>query len=1002
MRRSVRWSPTEVSPLSPLSPQALEEVVARPAEQHGVDFEEGVVTAIVAEANAHPAGLPLLQFAMAELYERRVDNVITSQSLKELGGLGGAIGRRAEDIYTSLDDDMRTQTRQLFGRLVTPGQGAPDTRRRARISELSEADHLVADRFVQARLLVADRDLATREPVIEVAHESLLINWPRLREWLEADRRWLAQLQHLATATRSWNEALRPDGELYRGSRLEAVLEALPDHSQQLSSDEHAFIDASRTTRDAGLEQERRNAARLRRRLIATACLLVLALIAGGIAFTQRQHARDSADAARLEALVGRSLSLRATQRDTAALLALEAYRINDTPRTRSALFSTFTTNTGALGAHELPDTTGDRTRGIVLPDGTTAFVMPEDEQLHPYDLDTGQVGEPWSTPFNSTHYVQKLVSSADGHFLAAIANRVYGETEIAVLDTQSHELVTALYVPYITDNATFSPDGARLYLAGGTDGDVIGFSIPDGNEIGHLDGFPRHPDSTFEWTTAGLAFVEGDLLAVGSTTGTVRLVDPTTFADVGSLEFPPGKSNLLTAFDDGRSLLGEGPTGRIRWDLGSPSPKWDVDETTFARNSGEPESDPCAIADQIDRLYCADASGRLEERDLSTGGLIRALDAQNGSAGSLWIARNGTELVSFPSQTQIVSRWHIDGSGPVSRRLGNGYEPLSYSPDGRRLLASRVTAADELPDLAVLDAATGENIGSLTRWYFAGWSSDRTLIGARVAPDGTLVLERYDVETKTISASTSFPEVACPGPYCGGTTFESEHRLWISPHGDSIFTIDKDTMRRIEPTLSVNGFGYGSGSDDGARVVVSSDEGVIVFDGRSGARLGTIEAESFNGTSSVKSLAVAPGRRLVAATIEGDVVVYDLETRRVLHTLSGTRGSTEVSINGDGRVAMATGQDHSVTTYDVPSGEQIGDRLVIAETEVVASAVRPDGMELAMGGGFGRDFLVWDLDPEHWVTAACTLAGRSLTPEEWDTYIGDLAEYHETCPSEE
>ena len=192
-------------------------------------------------------------------------------------------------------------------------------------------------------------------------------------------------------------------------------------------------------------------------------------------------------------------------------------------------------------------------------------------------------------------------------------------------------------------------------------------------------------------------------------------------------------------------------------------------------------ESDPCAIADQLDRLYCADAAGRLEERDLSTGGLIRALDSQNGGAGSLWIARNGTELVSFPSQTQIVSRWRIDGSGPVSRRLGNGYEPVSYSPDGRRLIVRRATEAGDSTDLAVLDVATDKTIGSLSGWGFAGWSSDRTLIGARVAPDGTLVLERYDIETKTISASISFPEIACPDPHCGAI-FESEHRLWIAP----------------------------------------------------------------------------------------------------------------------------------------------------------------------------------------------------------------------------
>jgi serine/threonine protein kinase/WD40 repeat protein len=987
--------------LSPLTPQALEEAVARPAEQHGVDFEEGVVTAIVAEANAHPAGLPLLQFAMAELYERRVDNVITSRCLTELGGLGGAIGRRAEEIYTSLDDDMRTQTRQLFGRLVAPGQGAPDTRRRARFSELSESDRAVADRFVVARLLVADRDLATREPVIEVAHESLLSNWPRLREWLDADRRWLAQLQHLATASRSWDEGGRPDGELYRGSRLEAVLEALPDHSQQLSSDEHEFVDASRTARDAGLERERHNARRLRRRLVATACLLVLALIAGGLALSQRQQARDSADAARLEALVGRSLSLRATQRDTAALLAIEVYRITDTPRTRSALFSTFTMNTGALSAHALPDSTGDKTRGIVLPDGTTAFVVLEDKHMHTYDLDTGQIGEPWSPLFDSHYYLQKLVSSADGRFVAevAIADDSDGDFDIGVHDTQSRELVTRLHVPFQADNATFSPDGTRLYLAGGTDGDVIAFSIPDGTEIGHLDGFSRHPDSTWLWTTAGLAFVDGGLLAVGSTTGTVRLVDPTTFADVGSLEFPPGKSNLLTAFNGGRSLLGEGPTGRIRWDLGSPTPQWNIDETTFARNQLV-ESDPCAIADQFGRLYCADAAGRLEERDLSTGGLIRALDLQNGSAGSLWIARNGTELVSFASQTQIVTRWRIDGSGPVSRRLGNGYEPVSYSPDGSRLIARRATAAADQTDLAVLDAATGGNVDSLSGWVFAGWSSDRTLIGARVAPDGTLVLERFDLETNAISASVSFAEITCPDPYCG-TIFESEHRLWVVPQTGRILTIDKVTMQQIEPTLVVSGINYVSGSGDGDRVVVSSDSGTIVFDGHSGDRLGAIEDDVYNGTSFVTRLAVAPGGRFVAATIEGDVLVYDLETRNLLHNLSGTRGSTEVAVNGDGMVALATGQDHSVTIYDVPSGEQIGDRMIIPESEAVAGAVRPDGMELAMGGGLGRDFLVWDLDPHHWATAACELAGHSLTPEEWDTYIGDLAEYHETCPSE-
>ena len=403
---------------------------------------------------------------------------------------------------------------------------------------------------------------------------------------------------------------------------------------------------------------------------------------------------------------------------------------------------------------------------------------------------------------------------------------------------------------------------------------------------------------------------------------------------------------------------------------------------------------------EQIDRLYCV---GRVR----SSGGACFVNRGPDPCLGRVergcWFALDRPQryrAVSFPSQTQNVSRWRIDGSGPVSRRLGNGYEPLSYSPDGRRLIAWRATTAEDPTDLAVLDAATGETIDSLSGWGFAGWSSDRTLIGARVAPDGTLVLERYDVETKTISASTSFPEIDCPDPLLWSESSRASIASGSHRGRAEFLTIDKDTMQRIEPTLAVFGLNYLSGSGDGDRVVVSSDNGIIIFDGQSGDPLGTIEAAVFNGTTSVTRLAVAPGGRLVAATVEGDVVVYDLETRQVLHTLSGTRGSTDVSVNGDGRVAMATGQDHSVTLYDVESGEQMGDRMIIPDTETVAGAVRPDGMELAMGGGFGRDFLVWDLDPEHWVTAACELSGRNLTQEEWATYIGDLAEYHETCPS--
>ena len=100
-----------------------------------------------------------------------------------------------------------------------------------------------------------------------------------------------------------------------------------------------------------------------------------------------------------------------------------------------------------------------------------------------------------------------------------------------------------------------------------------------------------------------------------------------------------------------------------------------------------------------------------------------------------------------------------------------------------------------------------------------------------------------------------------------------------------------------------------------------------------------------------------------------------------------------------DAPIAVASGNDRSITVFDLASGEQLGDTIVSPDDEVVAFALRPDGKEMAFGGGAGEQFTVWDLEPSHWTTAACTLAGRNLTRQEWATNIGDLAPYHRTCP---
>ena len=182
-----------------------------PAERVGVTFEEGLVTDIVADVVDQPGVLPLLQYALTELFERRDDRKLTQAAYQEIGGVLGALGRRSEEIYTGLDEGGQSAARQLFLRLVTLGEGVEDTRRRVLRSEVETIDPErlpgVIDSFGQARLLTFDHDPVTRGPTVEVAHEALLQEWRRLREWLDESRADIRMQRLLDYAANEWLES---------------------------------------------------------------------------------------------------------------------------------------------------------------------------------------------------------------------------------------------------------------------------------------------------------------------------------------------------------------------------------------------------------------------------------------------------------------------------------------------------------------------------------------------------------------------------------------------------------------------------------------------------------------------------------------------------------------------------------------------------------------------------------------------------------------------------
>ena len=136
-----------------------------------------------------PGALPLLQFTLAELFDRGSGDGLTLADYRELGGVGAAVARGAEDAYAGLGAPVARPRASSSCALVDLGDGGAVRRRVGRAELLDGAGDAPAaalEAFTARRLLSLDRDPETREPTVEIAHDALLGAWERLRGWIAA------------------------------------------------------------------------------------------------------------------------------------------------------------------------------------------------------------------------------------------------------------------------------------------------------------------------------------------------------------------------------------------------------------------------------------------------------------------------------------------------------------------------------------------------------------------------------------------------------------------------------------------------------------------------------------------------------------------------------------------------------------------------------------------------------------------------------------------------
>ncbi len=350
-----------VENLGQMNREELQAAIRLPAERAEVSFDPGLVETLLDDVENKPGSLPLLQFALREMWGRQRNARITRRSYDDIGGVEGALAQRAETIFAAMtgggtDAPTARAFQRLFTRLVTLGEGQEDTRRVVDRAELGDDVWSLAQRLAgeKNRLVVTNAPAFSRETA-EVVHEALIRHWPKLVDWIDRDRAFQSWLRQIRSNVELYSFEPSDDGPLLRGSMLAQARDWLARRRDDLSPAELRYIEASlalqqraEEEREAARQAEIRRqqelaeaavklAAEQRRRAMIAATggitaftFAFVAVLFGHEARMAQQRADDNARAARTEllAMQARRAEAQASASDVIELggaLALES-----------------------------------------------------------------------------------------------------------------------------------------------------------------------------------------------------------------------------------------------------------------------------------------------------------------------------------------------------------------------------------------------------------------------------------------------------------------------------------------------------------------------------------------------------------------------------------------------------------------------------------------------------------------------------------------------------
>ncbi|GGQ02186.1 nSTAND1 domain-containing NTPase [Streptosporangium pseudovulgare] len=999
--------------LGPMTRAELRRAVVGPAEAAGLTLEAGLTESILddvatpavrgeaAESAGYGAGvLPLLSQALLATWENREGTRLTTRAYGEGGGVAKAVQTSAEAAYATLSTEAERATARTMFRQMAVVRGGRVTRRPVALTALDEAGGAarVLSAFADRRLVVLNEGTA------EIAHDVLLTVWPRLREWLADDHASHVVHTQLTEDAAEWAAGGEDASFLYRGTRLAAVQqerarwESDPDRYPALTPEARRFV-------AAGTRAVTRSA-RVRRVVTAGLALLLVAALAGaGLAVSAAGTARmerDRADAQRGVDLSRRlslqSVTIADTDPGAALMLAATAWDTAHTPEAGHAMINalarrgrgTLTTADDRISPAPagVPENPISGYLDVMFsdvafaPDGKILATAGGDGVVRLWDVAARrQVG--WFS--TGDHRVESVRFNPDGTRIATVDQ----QGMLRIWDSSTKVQLRAFDTgDWSIRRLAWSPDGITVATTGGA---ALLWDTHKGHRAGRLTSGGRTQVTFVAFDPAG------KLAVTGEGDGTVRLWDAVTRKPFGR----PLKGHTrwitgATFIPNGRILITSSQDRTVRmWDVERGTPlgrpiKVTGDGVSALALSGDGQTIATGTAlDGVIQLWDLTSQRRI-------GPTLTGHGSSLAGVAGLAFGGDGSTLVSAGGDGS-VRLWTTAGFrqvGPMLLGHKGSVETVAFSPDGRVL----ATAGGD-KDIRLWDPAThrpedppltGHTDGVQQVAFGPG---GRTLVSIA---DYEADLWVWDVKARRrigaplVGHEASFNggargvAISRDGRWAATAGVDGTARLWdISRHTALGGPLRGHRSSGIE---GVRGVAF---SPDGATLATAGDDHTIrLWDVRTQRGLGT---PLFGHTAAVHRVAFSPdGRHLLSGGADGTVRLWDVRAHRQAgRPFTGHTGTVrDVAFSPDGRVIATGGDDGTVRLWDLATRQQIGAAAHPDDGGVYAVAFSPNGRTLATGAANGVVWL-WDVAiPSDLFRAACSAAGRSLTPQEWRQYL--------------